>query len=103
MLVRDGSSRCAAHPRQQWTHATPVVRITGRKLQRLRAALFARQPLCEDCQEAGRVRQAEVRDHRIPLAEGGLDNEANEQALCKACHAVKSQREAQRGRRGSVQ
>lgn len=45
------------------------------------------------------VAPATQRDHVIPLAEGGLDDETNEQGLCDACHDAKSHNEAARGRR----
>lgn len=98
-LVSDGSGRCAAHPREAWIKTTPVKRITGRRLQVMRAKLFASAPLCAECARQGQVRAATQRDHIIPLAEGGLDDESNEQGLCDACHEAKSQIEAQRGRR----
>jgi 5-methylcytosine-specific restriction protein A len=60
--------------------------------------LFDQQPLCVLCLEAGRVTIATIADHLVPLAEGGPDTEANTQPLCKACHDVKSQAEAARGR-----
>jgi 5-methylcytosine-specific restriction protein A len=78
---------------------TPVKRVTGRRLQAMRAKLFARQPLCVLCLIQDRVTPATQRDHIIPLAEGGLDDETNEQALCDDCHDAKSIGEAQRGRR----
>lgn len=99
VLVRDGSGRCAKHPREQWQRAKPTKRITGRRLQAMRAALFAREPLCAECTRQGRVTPATQRDHIIPLAEGGVDDETNEQGLCEPCHDEKSAREAVRGRR----
>lgn len=100
-LARQGS-RCDAHAVAAWSaparHATK--RTRGRKLQAMRAALFARQPLCEECERAGRVTVATQRDHRIPLAEGGADDERNEQALCDACHELKSHAESVRARAG---
>jgi hypothetical protein len=58
-------------------------------------------PLCagpdSECQREGRVTPATIRDHRVPLAEGGLDNEENSQALCEDCHDAKSEREVKRG------
>lgn len=65
----------------------------------MRAKLFKREPLCVQCKAEGRACIATQRDHRIPLAEGGLDDESNEQALCDACHDAKSALEAMRGRR----
>jgi 5-methylcytosine-specific restriction enzyme A len=65
----------------------------------MRKALFLRQPCCEPCEKLGRVRLATIRDHRIPLAEGGADDETNEQAICAPCHEEKSLAEALRGRK----
>ena len=79
-LVRDGSGRCAAHPRPAWKKATGATkRVTGRKLQAMRAALFARDPLCAECKRYGRVTLATLRDHITPLAEGGADSDDNVQ------------------------
>ena len=97
-LVRDGSGRCSAHPREAWVRIVPIQRITGRRLQAMRAALFSRDPLCAECRKVGRVTPATLRDHIIPLAEGGVDDESNEQGLCAECHDIKSQTEALRGR-----
>lgn len=63
----------------------------------MREDLFRRKPLCEQCEGEGRTTLATQRDHRIPLAEGGADDETNEQALCNACHDAKSEAERLRG------
>jgi 5-methylcytosine-specific restriction protein A len=98
-LVRDGTSRCPKHPQQVWAKpASATKRVTGRKLQAMREALFTRQPLCVICQAQGRVRLATQRDHTIPLAEGGADDDSNVQGLCEPCHDAKSRAESQRGR-----
>jgi len=60
--------------------------------QRRRLALLVDQPFCR----CGHL--ATIRDHIVPLAEGGLDEEFNVQPLCESCHAAKTQQEAQRGR-----
>lgn len=97
------TGRCAQHQTPSsgkgW-HASPLApsRISGRRLQRLRLQLFANEPLCRLCAEAGRTRLAEIRDHIIPLAEGGTDDPTNIQPLCRECSDQKSQREAARGR-----
>lgn len=68
----------------------------------MRADLFARQPLCEECLRQGRTTLATQRDHRISLEEGGADDSgpgSNEQALCQACHDAKSKLERERGQR----
>lgn len=99
-LVKDGSGRCAAHPREPWIKVTPTKRITGRRLQEMRAALFARDPLCAECRRQGRATPATQRDHIVPLAEGGPDDPTNEQGLCARCHEVKRKAESARGRWG---
>ncbi|MEO7578551.1 MAG: HNH endonuclease signature motif containing protein [Massilia sp.] len=98
-LVRDGSGRCPKHPRETWVKTSLTKRITGRRLQAMRARLFKEHPLCVICLEAGRAVAATERDHIVSLEEGGPDDQTNEQALCAQCHASKSQAEAQRGRR----
>ena len=81
-----------------WAKGRPTQRLTGRALQRARARLFARDPLCAECTKHNRVRLATQRDHIIPLAEGGADDETNEQGLCDECHLAKTLREAARAR-----
>lgn len=78
-------------------------RIRGRQLQQLRLDLFSRQPFCVLClAKAPRMLTiATIRDHVIPLAEGGRDDESNVQPLCQACSDAKSQRESKRGQRRS--
>lgn len=99
MLVRDGSGRCGKHPRAVWAKpATATKRITGRKLQSLRASLFQRCPLCVHCEAQGRVTLATQRDHIVSLADGGADDDSNTQALCDACHDIKSKQESAQGR-----
>jgi 5-methylcytosine-specific restriction protein A len=90
--------RCAQHARKPWQGQTQQQRITGRQLQALRARLFDRQPLCVVCQARGRVTLATIRDHIVPLAEGGADTDDNTQALCAACSDAKTQKESARGR-----
>jgi 5-methylcytosine-specific restriction protein A len=98
VLVRDGSGRCQKHPKPKWAKPdTATKRVTGRKLQRMRAELFAANPLCAECSRHGRVKLATQRDHVTPLAEGGADEDGNVQGLCDDCHEAKSKAEAARG------
>jgi 5-methylcytosine-specific restriction enzyme A len=97
--VHDGSGRCEQHARQQWAKKVDAPkRITGRRLQARREALFRRQPLCEICKSKGYIVLATQRDHRIPLAEGGTEDIDNEQALCEPCNREKGLAEALRAR-----
>jgi len=87
--------------REPWQRSalTPK-RKAGRWLQRERAALFAREPLCRACAKQGRTSVAMIRDHIVPLFEGGKDTDANIQPLCFACSDAKTQAESRRGRFG---
>lgn len=78
---------------------TATKRVTGRKLQAMRADLFSRNPLCVECDRQGRVTLATQRDHIVPLAEGGQDDDSNVQGLCLECHDEKSLAERLRGQR----
>lgn len=78
-----------------------VTRIRGRELQRRRARLFAAHPYCVTCLPLGIETRATIRDHTIPLLEGGTEDESNEQALCLDCFDAKKAIEAQRGVRPS--
>lgn len=99
VLVRDGTSRCGKHQREAWNKKpTATKRITGRKLQAMRQALFTRQPLCVLCDAKGLVVLATQRDHIKSLAEGGDDTDENTQGLCEPCHEGKSLAERLRAR-----
>ena len=90
---------CTQHLVAAWRtrFGPPVVRIRGRALQLMRVRLFARCPWCVHCLMKGLKTRATIRDHTIPLAEGGRDDETNEQALCAACSKVKTDAESKRG------
>jgi 5-methylcytosine-specific restriction protein A len=82
-----------------WRPADGVLspRIRGRKLQQLRRQLFRDHPCCVQCLISGRTTPPTIRDHIIPLAEGGCDEPANIQALCQMCSDAKTAAEARRG------
>ncbi len=88
-----GRIGCSDHRRPAWGHRVPVTRVRGRRLQAVRAQLFRAQPFCAQCLTA----VATVRDHVIPLAEGGVDDDRNVQALCQVCSDAKTATEARRG------
>lgn len=67
----------------------------------MRDAVMARDGwLCQPCRRAGKHRRAVQVDHVVSLARGGTDDPSNLQAICKACHDVKTQREARGAARG---
>lgn len=94
--------RCAQHQLRPdlpsgWGSAG-LHRIRGRKLQRMRAELFRQEPLCRLCDALGLVTVATIRDHIVPLAEGGQDVASNTQPLCQTCSDLKTQKESLRAR-----
>ena len=102
VLVRDGSARCDKHKPAAWAKKPNATkRITGRRLQAMRAELFNAYPLCAECERQGLVSLATQRDHIKPLEEGGTDDCDNEQGLCVPCHAAKSLQERIRAQRRS--
>ncbi len=97
VLVRDGTARCEKHKREAWVQKATYKRVSGRRLQKQRAELFSREPLCRECDRRGHVTLAVIRDHIKPLAEGGDDDDENIQPLCQACSDEKTEAERRRG------
>lgn len=105
-LVRDGSGYCAAHQGDRRINrfadrdrASAAARGYGSAWRKLRPVVMARDcGLCQVCRLAGRLTVAVMVDHIKPKAEGGTDDLDNLRAICKACHDVKTQAEAARGR-----
>lgn len=95
--VKCGQVGCTLHVRGAWEHPQPVIRMRGRQLQRGRERLFREHGYT--CAKCGRVKLPRdlIRDHTVPLAEGGLDVPENTQPICRDCHTVKTQAEAKRG------
>ena len=83
--------------RKPWHSDNEHRRLSGRALQQARLELFSREPLCRKCKANGRTSVATQRDHIIPLAEGGTEEDSNIQALCEPCHGEKTAEEAKRG------
>ena len=53
--------------------------------------------LCCMCSKAGRVSLATDVDHIVNKAQGGSDDDANLQSLCRPCHKAKTAGESHRG------
>lgn len=92
-----GTTGCLTHARTPWQRTHEVPRIRGRKLQRLRMELWAKNNGC--CAKCGRVivLTEMIRDHIVPLEEGGTDTVENTQPLCHPCSDEKTKHESQRG------
>jgi 5-methylcytosine-specific restriction protein A len=71
----------------------------GRTWRKARAAYIEAHPLCEVCEQEGRMTPAEEVHHIIPLADGGTNGDGNLMALCKSCHSKITASEGGRWRR----
>lgn len=90
-LVEHG--RCPEHRRRAWRddtreRGTPDERGYDRDWRRCRAAYLAEHPLCEDCEQRGRVVPAEQVHHveSIERAPHRRLEWRNLRALCVPCH-----------------
>ena len=59
----------------------------GRAWKKIRAYYIQVHPLCEQCEQEGRLTPAEEVHHILPLANGGTHDDDNLMALCKSCHS----------------
>lgn len=98
--VLTSTGRCEAHPRKAWTKQQGVVKRTlvGRALQAKRAEFAGRDPFCAKHRERGLLVKGCILDHKVPLEEGGTDDDDNLQWICRECSDTKTSTEARRGR-----
>jgi 5-methylcytosine-specific restriction protein A len=61
-------------------------RYTG-NWKKIRATFLKTFPLCEICIYNGRMKEATIVHHRIPLADGGTNEWENLCPLCASCHS----------------
>lgn len=87
--------------RTPWGNSTSApLRLRGRALQARNNRIKVRDRyMCAGC---GRVTTEVEVDHRIPMSQGGKDNDDNLQLLCvnsdgTGCHAAKTKRETRGG------
>ena len=59
----------------------------GYRWRKVREAYISKHPLCELCEQQGRLVPAEEVHHIKPWAEGGGDEDDNLQSLCTSCHS----------------
>ncbi|MFN6993727.1 MAG: HNH endonuclease [Aquincola tertiaricarbonis] len=83
-------------PRLQPAQPVEQQRTRGRRWMEIRDRILRRDPLCVPCQAKGVVQASQQVDHRIPLEQGGTDDDANLQGICKACHVEKTAAEQRR-------
>jgi len=84
---------CEEHAKQESQHYERYQRDPeskkryGSRWNHIRQSFLAAHPLCEMCQEHGRLTPATEVHHKKPLTEGGTHNYSNLSALCKSCHS----------------
>lgn len=72
-------------------------RIRGSAWMAIRARILQRDSgLCQICKAAGRLTMATEVDHRVPLEDGGSNDDSNLDSVCQPCHAIKTAEEASR-------
>lgn len=64
------------------------------KWRRCRKRFISQHPLCADCEEQGRLTEAEEVHHKIDLADAPelAYEPSNLQGLCKSCHSRRTAR-----------
>lgn len=104
-LVYGGSSRCDAHPFEgrfaDKRRGSRHERGYGTAWDKQRKVILARDKgLCQPClrKTPPKFTPANTVDHIRNKEEGGTDDEANLQTICKTCHQDKTAEEARRGR-----
>jgi 5-methylcytosine-specific restriction protein A len=91
----DGQRSAWAHTGRESRHA----RGYGSEWEKARKRVMRRDAgLCQPCIAQGATTPAHAVDHVVPKFEGGTDDDANLQAICRDCHAVKTADEAKRAR-----
>lgn len=67
--------------------------------KKIRSAQLRIEPFCRTCRESGKLVEATVVDHVIPISNGGESLElSNLQSLCKPHHDAKTRRDGREGR-----
>ena len=83
-----------------WGNESRHARGYGADWDRLRKRIMSRDcGLCRVCLAKDRVTPATAVDHIVCKAKGGTDDESNLQAICTACHTVKTSIENGKGLR----
>ncbi len=59
----------------------------GHAWKEVRKRYVSKHPFCEMCFAKGIIVPVDEVHHKLPLAEGGTNDEANLISLCKSCHA----------------
>ncbi|WII94441.1 HNH endonuclease [Moraxella haemolytica] len=87
-----------AHQRYGWHKSqkgrTASERGYGQAWRKLRKQVMQQDGyICQVCQHSGRYTPATEVDHIVSKAQGGTDDLTNLQAVCHACHQIKTKAE----------
>lgn len=83
----DEHQRLADQESQRYTRSHGDADRYGRDWRRISRAFLADHPFREICRKEGRIAEATIAHHILPVKEGGTDDEQNLMALCRACHS----------------
>ena len=84
-LVEAGEHYCSEH-RKQYNKRSNAGHYDSH-WRKISKGYLSRNPLCVECEKAGRLTPATETHHIIPVADGGTHAEDNLMALCKSCHS----------------
>lgn len=62
----------------------------SKEWKQLRKYKMTINPLCEDCEEQGKITEGHTVDHVKPRKQGGTDELSNLRTRCKRCNAIKT-------------
>ena len=82
--------------------ASPATeRIRGSAHIKIRERILLRDG--DTCRSCGHVSRKLIIDHITPLHLGGCESDGNRQAICKACHKAKNDKEGKRRALGGME
>ena len=84
-LAEAGTRYCPEH-RRQYNRRDNAAHYDSR-WRKISKLYLAKNPLCAECQKAGRLTPATETHHIIPVDAGGSDRDENLMGLCKSCHS----------------
>ena len=83
---------CAEHKKKtdkaydKYSRSPDFNRTYGRSWKRIRDRYIKQHPLCERCQEEGRLTPVDEVHHIIPVSQSGRSTPDNLMSLCHSCH-----------------
>ncbi|MCL2072081.1 MAG: HNH endonuclease [Oscillospiraceae bacterium] len=94
VLVEAGEGYCPQHKSAKFpARRSGEKSHYNRRWQKIRAVYLSKQPLCADCEKAGKLKPATEVHHIISIADGGSDSHENLMGLCKSCHSRRTAKE----------